>query len=220
MLVAQGDGPSNLRDQAGEVYVFFGPTSTWAPVTDLSVDRPDVQIFGRDVVDSLKFSTIADVVGDPIGDLLLAAAGGDGPSNQRLQSGEIYVLRGRVNWPAVIDLRVDAPDLLVYGRGVENINEGEFVNQALVNDWNRDGEPDLLIGGGSSRYTNGRGAIHVLLGRSGLSGVWDLQTRPADCAIVGPRDLATLGLSQIQLGDFDGDGFEELFAGANADTTP
>lgn len=213
------DGPSNGRPDAGELYVFFGPPSRWPSRVDLAIDRPDVRIIGKDELDNIctVFPLVADIIGDPIGDLIFSAAG-DGPSETRLGAGEVYVLHGRRTWPPTIDLRFDAPDLLVYGRGIDGGAQGEKLSTALVVDWDRDGERDLALGT-SGQYNSLKGAIHVLRGRDGLSGVWDLQDRPADCLIVGPRPRSVLG-ARLQAVDLDGDGFDEIVASGFADSTP
>ena len=45
----------------------------------------------------------------------MVAVGAAGAANSRASAGEVYVLRGRPDWPALIDLRSYTPDLLVYG---------------------------------------------------------------------------------------------------------
>src|SRR5437773_9888350 len=122
-------GPGG-RAGCGEGDIFFGPASAWPKrQLDLLVDAPDVRIYGADgKADNFGFegdrlgfqpssSLIAQLVGDPIPDLIVGAEYGAGIGNDVFQAGEVYVLRGRPIWPSVIDLRVPgSADLVVYGR--------------------------------------------------------------------------------------------------------
>jgi hypothetical protein len=100
-LIVAADGAANERNMtSGVAYVIFGRRdfmsgtvfSTSAPQQG---PGPDVTILGVDNDDRLGFALAAgDVNGDMIADLLIAAPGGDGPTNNRSGSGETYVVFG------------------------------------------------------------------------------------------------------------------------------
>jgi len=91
---ASGEG--NLRSAAGEVHVFYGRPS-W-PATINAADGSDRILQGIDPGDELGAGLLSagDVDADGVEDLVVGAAGADGPENARAdRSGESYVLRGK-----------------------------------------------------------------------------------------------------------------------------
>lgn len=88
----------------GAVYGLYAD-SKWSSgaVIDLANASPpapsvDLSVLGKDAGDNLGYAlAVADVNQDGIGDLLIVATGGDGPSENRSNSGEAYAVFGRRN---------------------------------------------------------------------------------------------------------------------------
>src|SRR6185369_2498627 len=76
------------------------------------VDQPNpppgtVTVYGARSGDFLGNEVdVADVTGDGLGDILACAqnADGTGTEDSRPNAGALYVIRGRTDWPATIDL--------------------------------------------------------------------------------------------------------------------
>ncbi|MEX0800915.1 MAG: FG-GAP repeat protein [Dehalococcoidia bacterium] len=99
LLVATGgDGMDGSLNNSGEVYVYFG--SAGLPDTlDLAAQAPDMVLSGEDKDDTLGSGVfgrlsllVADVDGDGLNDIIVSAAGGDGPDGKRIDSGEAHIV--------------------------------------------------------------------------------------------------------------------------------
>jgi hypothetical protein len=96
------DGPAELRNGAGEVYLIRGrPRGLWQPFMDLRYDY-DLIVYGADGItspgyqfDLLGFTTaFGDIDGSGTQDLFMSALHADGPGNFAPDIGEIHVLYG------------------------------------------------------------------------------------------------------------------------------
>ncbi len=135
-----GDGPSNSRTDAGEVYLLWG-RSTWNSSYDMLSDY-DVVAWGAETGDYLTVGSVGDFSGDGQPDLLLVAYGADGPGNTRANCGEAYVFSGS-SVAGQIDLAVDSPLVLVCGA-----QSNDWLGAAcdiFVSDPNGNGKPNLVI---------------------------------------------------------------------------
>lgn len=215
MFGAGAARPGDTVNGAGVGYLFLGPPARWSKrVYELAVDAPDTLIVGAPN-DQLAFEAkIENLLGDGTPDLIMAA-----PSWGRTPGappGKVYVLRGRGSWPSVIDLAIPGTaDLEVVGPASQS-----YLRAVSVADWDADGVRDLLIG--APQWTSAPaigGAVFVLYGKSGLSGVWDLASRPADVTFVGARSNAWFGYN-VEPGDVNGDGFTDIIVAAVNDPTP
>lgn len=219
-------GPGDARSSAGEVYVFFGPTSRWTKsVYDLATDVPDVRILGADGSednpirgkgDELGFTVhIGDVLGDRTADLAIGARWAQGPpGDPRWEAGEVYVFAGRPSWPATIDTRSESPDLLVYGR-----RQSMLGIEIATADWDADGKVDLLLGAPDTSDVLEKSRIYVLRGQAGLAGVWDLSAKAADMVLRGPTPGSRFG-ERLAPGDVNGDGFLDLVSSTPGGAVP
>lgn len=226
------DGVGNLRYNAGEAYIFFGPTSRWKARYDLAVDSPDTVIYGADglhdrnpgspgsgngdLLGAKGGSIVADVIGDAIPDLILESSAAYGPANLAEDFGEIHVLRGRATWPSALDLRNPSPfDLVIYGPAAPSL-----LHRPAAADLDGDGKNDLIVGAPRANQGTGRrnaGALFIFRGGTGLRGVWDLATTPADATIVGATVDGGMGW-QVVTGDVNGDGFADIVTAGNPDS--
>jgi len=242
------------RQDAGSVYILFG-SPTLLPVT-LSAAGADVIVEGRDAGDFLGAAsstagaffanslTSGDLDGDGISDVALGSSGGDGPANERENSGEVYVLFGRPNWPQRIDLAAQAPDVTIYGAEAGDTLSAEY--GVYTADLNGDGEQELLLTAphahGPDEEGDGQpndraqfaGEAYVLVGRERADWPTEIDlcvnvrapamNCPADQERVpgsGLPDLILFGAEPGDLlgkviagGDTDGDGLEDLIVSA------
>jgi hypothetical protein len=228
LLGAYGaDGPGNSRNEAGEAYIIFG-RETFPSTIDLASTGDggaDVTILGASASDSLTSGgaiTAADVNGDGLTDLLLGAFLGDGPGEGRSDAGEVYVIYGREQFPAVLDLAqqgVEGASVTVHGA-----HAGErlsYDGTIRIGDVNADGIPDLLLGAtpadgpGGQRPSAGR--VYVVFGRPGLPPALDLQVQGSNGASLtiygaSENDLIASGAALLAA-DVNGDGIDDLLIG-------
>jgi len=210
-----GSGPSDLRDQAGEVYVYFGRSSWFNPL-DPGVRDPDVTVYGADPKDQIGASlAIGDFNGDGLQDLAIGSRFADGANNDRGTCGEVYLLLGRTQWPTVIDLNVGdasltAADATVFGRD----GGDQLGRQVALADINGNGLDDLIMtatgADGPSNLRPGAGEAIVIFGEATPARTYDLSGNGvADVRIYGDQDDDFFGWALATL-DFDGDGLQDM----------
>lgn len=166
--------------------------------------------------DHLAASVTGDFDGDGALDIALAATGGDGPDERRLDAGELYILSGLEGLDGVIDLASEIPRRsLVYGP-----HAGASLGRALsVGDFNSDGIDDLAVsaplGVDPASGDDSTGLVYVIAGSTELPGsTLDLAEGMADVAIRGVEAGDGAGLSLLSA-DFGGDGVDDLLIGAH-----
>jgi FG-GAP repeat len=199
---------------SGVVYVLFG-RKEFPSVIDTAASQPggtDLTILGAADGDRFGFAVAAaDVNGDGVDDLIVGAPQVSSASLQAM--GAAYVLLGSrsIGGNPIIDLRQQAADLVIHGAG------DRFGAAIAVGDA---GGPmvtipikDLFVGApGSSLDSNG--SAYLLFGRPELgTSIHEIDiAKAADFTITG---LARQWLgSALAIGDFNGDGIGDLFAGA------
>lgn len=200
--------------KAGAVYVIFGRRD-FPSVIDTAEAQPggaDVTILGVADGDRFGFAlAAADVNGDGVADLIVGAPQVSSSSSQAI--GAAYVLLGSSSFGgnAVIDLTRQAVDLVIYGAG------DRFGAAIAVGDA---GGPvaagpiaDLLIGAPGSSLDSS-GAAYLVFGRAEFGkSIREIDiARSADVIITGGI-RNRLGAAAA-IGDFNGDGIGDLFAGA------
>lgn len=220
----KADGPENKRDQAGEVLVYFGqPAGEW-PAEGRA---PDVTVYGAgatnwlggDMTKEPGHIAIGDIDDDGVGDLILGAPEYGRGTNEVFR-GAVWIIWGRQEWPAEIDLASLPPALEVttftsVGR--------DFLGAALAaGDFDDDGVQDVAMS--APKDANGAGIVYVIFGGDHLRGrelslaalpedVAHFQVRGATASIVGGTTLGSF----LAFGDLSGDGVEDLAIGAEFD---
>jgi len=184
---------------------------------DLAASAPDLTVFGADAGDYLadRFSlTSGDFNDDGKDDILVGAPLADGPDNARTNAGEAYVIFGRDDGDASLDLAADEPDLTIIGA-----NAGENLGFVVAaGDVNGDGTDDILVGarfatpaGGAA----GAGEAYVVFGSSSLEGTLDIAEGQQDFTIAGASAGDFLGYA-LTAGDVNGDGIADIITAASA----
>jgi hypothetical protein len=220
-------GPETNRVSAGAVHVIFGRArSEFPPVFDVvNADEfpgADVTIFGADRTDHLGFEVATgDVDGDGLDDLLLSSFQGDGRENMSESAGEVYGYFGRRDWQSAYDIDTDEFDFAISGGG-----PAHFGYRLAVGDLDGDRRADLVVASELGLNSTNYGLVRIMFGRPRHAWpLWSDIDRDVDAAIVGFRqyvnedDVFTVALS-VNIGDHDGDGYEDLVIGAGVTDPP
>ena len=226
-LVLAAPGAKGVSDNgpafSGEVYIRFGAT-TYPSSQDLSIDLPDVVIYGITGGDQLANAlATGDLNADGIDDLIVANDFGDGPSDSRFSGGEVYVLYGKPTWPASIELVTPDPDatsadVTLFGQFLDH----RFGSAVATGDVNGDLIDDLVVGAiGLGRGTGGMeewlvGTVYVFYGGA-LAPIIDAggtgSAPQPDVVILGVDDGDTAG-ETLAVGDFNGDTIDDIAIGS------
>ena len=183
LLIAapMGDGPDELRGDAGEVYLIHGRNDLPSTL-DLSIDLVNLTVFGADSGDKLGSNTVTvnkyliingfsssmgDYNGDNLDDIIVTAPHAGGPDNGRSEGGEIYLIYGSNSFLPMQawDLKYDRANLTFYGT-----EAGDRLGVSIVlGDLNGDGYADILAGvpmaDGPGNGRQGAGEVYLLLSR-------------------------------------------------------
>ena len=209
-----GDGPLDIRENAGEVHVFLG-RAVWPAEIDLAVENPDMLVFGADKADRAGSPVVADLDVDGSAELLVGTPSADGRSNADSLTGEIRGFEPGAPLPAIVDLGTDT-ESIIYGD-----ESGDFFNSAGTGDFNGDGTEDLACGSGqgdgpnNERWDTGEGCV-----------VYGPRVFPEDADISEVVDVLIYGLYERDFAsvraavDINGDGIDEIVfhTGNGADT--
>jgi hypothetical protein len=219
------------RNSVGVVYVIFGTPGLPAQV-DIRSAPGVLAIVGLDAGDHLGvWVDVVDVDGDDVQDILAGAPDADGPTNDRQNAGEAYVVygssgltSGSVELSSLVSggrvftvWGADAGDktgsTLHAGRidddGVADLAVGSALNRAAVVVFNGS------VGGGDGPDGTREDAGEVALVFDPAPGTSvDLSAPPSDVTFIfGADDHDFLG-EEVNVGDADGDGFGDVLIGA------
>jgi hypothetical protein len=208
---ALGDGPGNIRQDAGDVYIFYGRSrAAWLGVT--SVLQRDVVVYGADPFDNSGISlAVGDVDGDGAADLLIGGSNMDGPANGRNASGGVNLLWGG---PRPEGGAVDLGSVVL----IDGAAAGDLAGRALAcGDLDGDFLDDLVIGvpnnGGPGGARAQGGEVAIIWGRSKLAmGSYKDLATTADAVVYGAEAGDNAGTG-VAVANYDGDGFGDLIIG-------
>jgi hypothetical protein len=231
----------SLTTNWGNVYIVSG--AAMATNAELRVADGDyiTHIFGRRVGSQNGINLLfgfglaaGDFNGDGVGDLAVAALGGDGVSGDRRESGEVSVWLGRRAWPREITSEPVNSDLFIEGRaayvrmgseiGAGDL-DGDGLDEIAVATYGSNGPDDLRsFAGDVSIYSFGAASQVSLPAAPGalpLGLIWDTAYRQPSSIVHGSITGARIGTSAsdgggrgIAFGDFDGDGVDDMLLGA------
>jgi hypothetical protein len=165
-----------------------------------------VTFYAADAGDEAGPIVSGDFSGDGVQDVVVGAAMGDGPGNDRTDSGEVYFFAGPFQPGSSLDAASSQEDAVFYGASPSD----QFGRGLAAGDFNGDGIDDLAIA--ATGANSDGGAVYVMLG-----GRWSVSTDFAsadpDVLINGSDAGDSTGLVMASA-DLDGDGKSELVIGA------
>lgn len=190
---------------AGQVYLFLGRESVWAPASSLAdADASFLGEFEDDHASALDGR--GDVNGDGLNDILIGAVGSDAAESE---AGQSYLVFGRAaGWS--MDTSLAAADTSFLGQA-----DGDTSGQAgCLADADGDGFADILIGAKGHENGDGdEGRAYLVAGEaSGWQMDQSLDTADARVDAEAPGDWFGWPISCV--GDVNGDGFEDALISA------
>ena len=234
------DNDSN-RMQAGVAYVVIGQPEFPAVIDLVSPGPGVIQILGANAGDRLGFWVHADdVTGDDIADILVSADLAKSSSGAGSARGILYMIPGGQVFPAKIDLSRDSDLSSLDVTKVYGVDDQDHFGSCIsVGDFDGDGFGDVACSAGVSRagaaYTgygqvnNGigqgggdgpnndrqnAGEVTVLYGRASWASTIQLSNPPNDATIVYGDQAGGYFGEDVDAGDIDGDGRDDLAIGA------
>jgi hypothetical protein len=204
-----GFGNDNPTLDVGRVYVVFGSSLSEPGVRSLA--EADLTFVGEAEDNRLghSISSVGDMDGDGIGDLVL---GSYGHGSQGVNTGKVYIVPGS-SLSAGLERTVGVEEYMYLGEAMEDA-AGHGVRAAY--DVDGDGLQDVVVGA----RLNDTGALdagkgYVLLGAS-LGTPGEVRSlADADFAYYGTQEGGWLGYQAAGAGDVDGDGLADVMFGAH-----
>jgi hypothetical protein len=237
-----GYGLDGERPESGDVEIFLGRRAGWPKQIVSTNETADAFVLGRTANTNFGTEVAAgDVDGDGRPELLVATFGSNGPDGTRSFAGDVSVYSFARSSPYPLpakpgaapaallwDAATTPPSAVVWGalhgsRIGSSASDGGG-RQISVGDVDGDGMNDVVLGspfhGAPATNTKSPGAVYVVWGDASLTrgatvdlaeASNDAAARATLLAVGGPGE--SLG-DTVRLADFDGDGREDVIAGA------
>lgn len=150
----------------------------------------------------------------------LGLGGGSGPNNDRNEAGEVYIIYGRANWPATMELSSPTSDVAIY----YGQNAGDhFGEDVRVGDFDGDGILELAVGALTASAPSGSPGVPPR-NDAGVGyifwGSFITRGERVDTKLIGTSDLrltriygeaeGDIGSDTIALADVNADGRAEM----------
>ena len=216
----------------GMTYIWWG-RQTWNSKYDTTKGEYDTSIFGKqaDSSGSLSFYVyeslgnqkpfIGDMNGDGAGELIVGGYSeawfdSDDPTTYATYCGGVHILEGtrgdRSKWTkdmTIADLAEDDPDLPKHHWMYSGASGHYWGGYVFGADMNGDGFSDLIVSQGTS---SGNG--YIFFGDGDLDSfggaTWTTRMRYSD----HPNYLTLSGMTQLEVADFDKDGYYDVYGGS------
>ncbi len=212
-LAVGADGDDTGGNNRGTVYILFmntdGSIDSIEEINDSTANGPELEgydMFGSSIAD------IGDLNNDGVNDIIVGAIGADCVSCVGNNSGEVHIMF--MNTDGSVDSTVEINDSTANGPDISATDNLGF-SVADIGDLDGDGVNEIAVGAHKDDGSGDtRGAVHIMF--MNTDGSIDSTVEINDSTPNGPdiSDADLFGSSIATIGDWNGDGINDLAVGA------